>query len=211
MSKTNLKNSYHHGNLAVSLLSEATSMMAENGIESLSLRKLADRVGVSRTAPYHYFKNKAELLCAIAEQGFKQWHDISLEIANQTNRDLEQKYKDSIQAYIHYATHNPEMYELMFGRSLWKQQLATESLKKVAYDCFQHHVQLTRGWQLQGLMPQDQDTLRLAQVTWSTLHGLAKLLIDGIFATDAHIEQMCDVAVDLFTRAAQKCTPLAPV
>ena len=65
---TEIKNnsSYHHGNLRQTLLSAATQMIAENGIESLSLRKLADKVSVSRTAAYHYFDDKNDLLCAIA-------------------------------------------------------------------------------------------------------------------------------------------------
>ena len=72
---SNNSSSYHHGNLRQTLVSTATLMIAENGIESLSLRKLADNVGVSRTAAYHYFQDKNDLLCAIAANGFKRWQN----------------------------------------------------------------------------------------------------------------------------------------
>ena len=49
-------------------------------------------------------------------------------------------------------------------------------------------------------MPSDEDTLRLSQVTWGTMHGIARLLIDGIYADRSHIDEMCDCAVNLFTQ-----------
>jgi hypothetical protein len=57
---------------------------------------------------------------------------------------------------------------------------------------------MTRYWQEKGLLPDNKDALRLAQVTWGTLHGIARLLIDGIYADNSHIEEMCDCAADLF-------------
>ena len=68
------RSSYHHGDLRAALLAAARDMIAEAGIEGLSLRKLAERAGVSRTAPYHHFQDKNDLLCAIAAEGFQRRH-----------------------------------------------------------------------------------------------------------------------------------------
>lgn len=194
------KSTYHHGDLRASLLESASQLLRETGIEALSLRKLADSVGVSRTAPYHHFKDKNQLLCALAEEGFKHWRELAGRIFEQKDLSIAQKYHQFVRAYIGYAAANPELYDLMFGRAIWKQSSATEELKQVAYPCFQQQVSLTREWQQQGLMPAGEDTLRLAQVTWSTLHGMARLLIDGIYADSNHIDEMCDCVVNLFTR-----------
>ena len=70
------KANYHHGDLRPNLLSAATEMITAGGVESLSLRKLAEKVGVSRTATYHHFKDKHDLLCAVAAQGFAKWQQI---------------------------------------------------------------------------------------------------------------------------------------
>lgn len=199
MKQKSAKSNYHHGDLRASLLEAAKSMLAEDGIEGLSLRKMADRVGVSRTAPYHHFKDKNELLCAIAEEGFHHWHNQAEKIFDQPLVSTREKYRQFVRGYIGYAADNPEMYDLMFGRAIWKQAAATQGLKDVAYPSFQYQVEMTKKWQDQGLMPASEDTLRLAQVTWGTMHGIARLLIDGIYADNTHIDDMCDTTVNLFT------------
>ncbi len=50
---------YHHGDLRAALLKVAAKMIAEQGIESLTLRALSERIGVSRTAPYRHFADKS--------------------------------------------------------------------------------------------------------------------------------------------------------
>ncbi len=199
MNQTANKTSYHHGDLRASLLDAAKAMLKESAIEGLSLRKLADRVGVSRTAPYHHFKDKNELLCAIAEEGFSNWHTLAQRIFELPNLSAKEKYQQFIHGYISYAADNPELYDLMFGRTIWKKKAATEQLKEVAYPSFQFQITMTKLWQEQGLMPKSEDTLRLAQVTWGTMHGIARLLIDGIYADNSHIDEMCETAANLFT------------
>ena len=49
---------YHHGDLRSALLDAAATRIENQGIEGLSLRKLADDVGVSRSALYHHFRDK---------------------------------------------------------------------------------------------------------------------------------------------------------
>lgn len=198
------KSSYHHGDLRSSLVDAASLMLKENGINGLSLRKLADRVGVSRTAPYHHFKDKNELLCAIAERGFSRWQKDANDIFTRAEISAKDKYRLFIKGYIAYAADNPELYDLMFGRTIWKQNTATPSLREVAYPSFHHQVEMTREWQDQGIMPDTEDTLRLAQVTWGTIHGIARLLIDGIYADRSHIDEMCECAVNLFTTSSPR-------
>lgn len=198
------KPNYHHGDLRSTLLNAANVLLKETGIEGLSLRKLADKVGVSRTAPYHHFKDKNQLLCAIAEQGFVQWQQDAAKIFNQNELSPKEKYRQFFHGYIRYAADNPELYDLMFGRTIWKQNSATNELRNAAYPSFNRQVEMTKQWQTQGLMPSTEDTLRLSQVTWGTMHGIARLLIDGIYADRSHIDEMCDCAVNLFTQ--QICT-----
>jgi AcrR family transcriptional regulator len=196
-------NSYHHGDLRQALLAHARVMLKEDGLPGLSLRKLAERACVSRTAPYHYFTDKNALLCAIAEEGFTHWHAMAQDIFSREQLGAREKFALFIRAYIGYAAQNPELYDLMFGRTIWKEKLATESLKAEAYPCFHFQVQMTERFQAHGILPADQDPLRLAQVTWATMHGIARLLIDGIYADNSHIDDMCACAVDMFCQVAE--------
>jgi AcrR family transcriptional regulator len=197
-----IKQSYHHGDLQQKLLDEATLMIEESGIEGLSLRKLALRVGVSRTAPYHHFKDKHELLCAIAENGYKIRNEQALAILNNQSQSVRDKFHFFVHDYVRFAYENQELYELMFGRAIWKQQNSTQALRDVAYPCFQHQLDMTKSWQENGLIKSDENTLRLAQVIWGTVHGIAKLLIDGIYTQTSQVEEICDSAIALFTMMA---------
>jgi len=192
--------SYHHGDLRQSLLEVATHMIGESGIEGLSLRKLASSAGVSRTAPYHHFKDKNALLCAIAEQGFRQYHtNISKDFNNQS-LSMAERFKLFIHSYVAFASNNPELYELMFGRTIWKYEKSTQALRDIAYPCFQYQLEMTKTWQELGLLNSQENPLRLSQVIWGTLHGITKLMIDGIYSDSSHVAEICECAVNVFMK-----------
>ena len=200
MKNTPEKSKYHHGDLRTTLLTVAGEMLKEGGIEELSLRKLAARVGVSRTAPYHHFKDKNALLCGIAESGFKQLHQMNKSSFNADGPSTKEKFSSFIHEYVNFAKANPDLYELMFGRTIWKQENSTSELRDAAYPCFQYQVNMTREWQQLKLLNHsgEESALRASQVLWGTVHGIAKLLIDGIYTDVAHVEEICDYAVDMF-------------
>ncbi len=198
MKTTSKAKPYHHGDLQTQLLRAATEMINQAGVEALSLRKLAEKVGVSRTAAYHHFKDKNDLLCAIAAQGFIQWQSQSEQIFQNSTLSAQEKYRQFVHQYVQFATQNPSLYELMFGSAIWKTNRSTKSLRDIAYPSFQYQLEMTKIWQQQGLIAPNENSLRLAQVTWATLHGIARLLIDGIYADTHHIEEMCECAVRLF-------------
>jgi len=189
--------SYHHGDLRQALLVAAKQLIAEAGIENLSLRRLAERAGVSRSAPYHHFSDKNDLLCAIAAEGFRRRHQMATRSFDDPAKTMLEKFEDYVHGYIQFAVDSPEEYELMFGRSIWKQQNSTRELREVAYPCFQHQVDMVRGWQACGLVAGD-NPLRTSQVIWGALHGMAKLLIDGIYTDSAQIEEMSHCAIKIF-------------
>ena len=195
---------YHHGDLYSSLLTTATNMIAEGGVEALSLRKLAMHIGVSRTAAYHHFKDKNDLLIAIAAQGFISWKEQAEEIFKRENVTEQEKYQAFVHYYVKFATENSAIYQLMFGGTLWKDKKSPSKLKEVAYPSFQFHLEMTKTWQKEGILPNSPNSLRLSQVTWATLHGIAQLVIDGIYADASQIDEMCQCAADLFVVANKK-------
>ena len=188
--------SYHHGNLRQTLLLAAAEMISENGIESLSLRKLAEMVGVSRTAAYHYFQDKNDLLCAIAANGFRRWQ-MSLNQLESNSLPERDKFEQYILGYIAFATTNPEEYELMFGRCIWKQSKCTQELQDISHATFQHQVEMIAHWQSTGLVIGD-NPLRSAQIIWGTLHGIAKLFIDGVYTDVNRVEEIVLSALPMF-------------
>ncbi len=62
--------SYHHGDLRSALIKAAAAEIERGGYENLSLRELAQSLGVSRAAPYRHFADRRALLAAVAADGF---------------------------------------------------------------------------------------------------------------------------------------------
>ena len=104
----------HHGDLRRALLDAALALVGEGALERLSLRGVARRAGVSPGAPYHHFADKAALLAAVAEEGFR-----ALAALQQTHTEpvpgdrLEAMSADYVRFAVAHATH----YRVMFARS----------------------------------------------------------------------------------------------
>lgn len=186
-----LKTQYHHGDLNKSLLESASLIIKAQGVESLSMRKLADTVGVSRTAPYHHFKDKNALLCAIAEQGFCEQEKILRDLRREKNT-AEEGFKKYVHAYVEYALQHNETYDLMYGRTLWKAGNPSDSLKAASKQTFKAWIDWVEELQEQNILPNSNTPLRIGQTTWASLHGLARLFIDGIYLDKGDLSDMIE-------------------
>ncbi len=197
---TQAKNTYHHGNLRQELLQEATRIISANGVEGLSLRKLAEGCGVSRSAPYHHFKDKHELLCAIATEGFLALEQLMRD-SIQPQDSQEKQLNDFVLAYLHFACDQPERYDLMFGRQIWKLSQPTDELRDIAFRTFRRYARsmasLFASTSLPSNLPANSKPLRAAQASWATLHGLCRLLIDGIYIDKRDMEEVAQTAISL--------------
>ena len=69
------REAYHHGDLKRALTQAALGLVQEKGPKGFTLREVARRAGVSAAAPYRHFADKAQLLAAVATQGFVQLHE----------------------------------------------------------------------------------------------------------------------------------------
>lgn len=188
---------YHHGDLRSALLREAAALIRESGIDALSLRSLSDRAGVSRSALYHHFRDKNDLLCAVAEQGFEELAELLERSDESALADLEIWLRGFVRAYIRFAADNVERYELMFGRAIWKGGRPSGSLKAVAYSAFRQYCERISS-ALALLGERDADVQRrLGQVSWATLHGLCRFMIDGIYVHPEDLDEISQRSVTL--------------
>ncbi len=194
-----LEPKYHHGDLRNALIEITARMIREGGVEALSLRKLAEKAGVSRTAPYHHFKDKGDLLAAVAEQGFSTLARLLRTQVQNEELSLDARLEQSILGYVRFAVENPTQYELMFGREMWRKN-PSERLQRTAKDSFRQYANLISEFHEKKLLAEGEDPLRLAQVMWAALHGLVKLTHDGIFVRQEDLEEISLYAVAKLTR-----------
>ena len=189
------KKTYHHGDLRQVLISEAAKMIREEGEAALSMRKLATNSGVSRTAPYHHFEDKQDLLCAVAEEGFRKFD--ALFANDEITNDLQQYLQTRLRNYVNFAVENAEYYDLMFSSQIWKSEKVSASLKAKAYASFKIFADSIISLCEKTELPEGIAPLRVAQLSWATFHGLSRLMIDGIYVEKTAIEAIFDTVTKL--------------
>lgn len=160
---------YHHGNLHTSLIDAAEVILAEHGVQALTLRDVARAAEVSHAAPYHHFASLNELLAALAQRGFEA---LGKAMATAVAvPDTRERLLSVAQAYVAFARAQPERFRLMFGPVLANKD-AHPLLKAAAEQAFGHVLQA-------AIAHDKKHGADLAIAGWSLAHGLSHLLIDG--------------------------------
>jgi len=172
------KDAYHHGNLRRALLDEALAVIAEKGVEGLSLREVANRVGVSHAAPYHHFTDKTALILALAYEGMGLMDDAMAGAEDAAGDDPKARLLGIGMAYVTFAVEHPDYYAAFnapevndpgaraaapAGPPAEEQGNTWERLLNAILAC-----------QAAGDLPQG-DPVVLAIYLWSLVHGLAEL------------------------------------
>lgn len=168
------RRTFHHGNLRAALLELAAQELALHGYEALSLRDLAESLGVSAAAPYRHFENKNALLVALAEAGVEELRLIYLR-ALTLEANPGERLRYACQAYLDYARDNPEFFRLIFVSNADWHSGPTDRFDRrdTAYGIFE---QLVADNQL----VQTKEAAVVASLTaWSTIHGFAVLQMNG--------------------------------
>ena len=101
---------YHHGNLREALLERAAEVIAEQGVEALSLRALARDLGVSHAAPRAHFADRRELLCELAKEGFRLSVDAMHAGAEEAGPDPVARYRALGRSYVQFARDHPSCF-----------------------------------------------------------------------------------------------------
>lgn len=176
------RKSYHHGDLRQALIHAAVEIIAEREQAEFTLRELARRLNVTHAATYHHFKDKEDLLAAVAQDGFiallshlrttvERCHDAS------EGQTLVMRALSA--AYIEFAVENAAHFRVMFQRDYSQNPerfAATIEARDAQREFVQDELEKTQALGLYRDMPQEE----FNAVTWATLHGLAVLIINGL-------------------------------
>lgn len=182
---------YHHGDLRRALLEEAVRVIQAQGVHMLTLRAAGARLGVSRTALYRHFPDKAALLEAVAAEGFRM---LRTELAAAWGRGGRAPFDAMGFAYVRFAVTHPSHYRVMFGGVLGDHR--DPDLLAEGTGAFETLVQAIVALQHAGEMRAD-DPLQMARFIWSIVHGLAMLAIDGQIAHQgANVDDLTRFALD---------------
>jgi AcrR family transcriptional regulator len=162
-------------------LAEALAIITQSGIEKLSLREVARRLGVSHQAPYRHFASRDHVLAEIVRRALGQFA-LALSSPPQTDDPAADSLAMGM-AYVQFALHQPLQYRLMFGGALPDAADHPEMMQG-ARDAFNVlRASLQRLFEARG-EPFDKDAIdREALFAWSSLHGVVSLLRSDAIGT----------------------------
>ncbi len=196
------KGTYHHGNLADSLLDAVDEIASQFGLEAVTLRACAKKIGVSPSSAFRHYSDKRDLLTAFATRALRQLAS-ELSAANQKASE-ETKDADTATnadalvavglAYISFAIDKPA-----FFRAMWNEEtLYTNDESYVA--AADELGSYLKGGFADAIVDTDPDSLSSEElIAWSSVHGLANLFVDGPIGKHLSREQKLTMATDMLT------------
>ncbi len=185
MSNKNKQN-YHHGDLRTALINATVEMINQQGVDSITMRSLSEWVGVSRTAAYRHFNDKAALLTATAIEGFRQFSEALRVARLDESQDEISRFQMMGQAYIKFAMENAAYYRLMFGDTVIQDN---EKLRAACDDAFRELLMIIELLQEVKAICCD-DPKNQAIYIWSLMHGLSSLVIDNKLQADVELNDL---------------------
>lgn len=174
---------YHHGALRLALIDAGLQLLAERGVEGVTLRETARRTGVSHAAPYHHFPDKAHLIEALAVASFRRFQ-AALQLAwDTTEGPSVAKFRAVGLAYVRFALDHPQEFRLMnrpeLRRGIAVRGDGATQVAEAARGAYEVLVTSIRASQSDGFLePGDPEAMALT--AWASVHGLAVLLLDGL-------------------------------
>ena len=167
------------------ILQAAKELFLELGYEATTIRRIADRVGVSAPALYLYFQDKEQMMLALCDQTFAVLIESIAEIEN-TVTDPRERIRRFGEAYLKFGLAHPDEYKLIFlGTNI------PESIRKLGHRMptddptrpgiggalvFQRLVTMLVEAKQRGLkLNYPPDTC--AELCWMGIHGVVAALI----------------------------------
>lgn len=183
---------YHHGKLREALLTRATEIIEEAGVEGLSLRQLARDLGVSHAAPGKHFRDKQALLDALALEGFRAMN-AGIVGASEAAGGYRSRFARIARAYVNFAVAHPVLLAVM--HSTKHHPDASDELRNIGEDGIRVARALIAEAQDAGELASG-DVEGLALVCFVSLHGAA-LLAAGNLLDGTSVDSLTTATTDL--------------
>ena len=156
-----------------SILEAARDLLAQGGIDALSMRAVAARVGVSATAIYNYFENKQALVQSVISSGFERFDGYLREAVADRPPGSAERLEALGEAYIRFALENREYFRVLFATHAELPRDIEELPEGSGYALFRQSV--VDAMDAGTIRRTDPDLVVL--YLWTLVHGLVTLLL----------------------------------
>ena len=155
------------------IISAAAALLDSGGLAGVTLRAVAERVGVSHNAPYRHFDDRSALLGAVVEQDFRHLQK-AFEDAGE-DADDGSALRRACAALIDYARRHPARYRLLFSDPGLPPDPCLRNSAFASFKAFEH---IVARCQADAVLPQA-DTVSLTGLVYATIHGAIDLELGG--------------------------------
>jgi AcrR family transcriptional regulator len=157
------------------ILPAALDLYLQKGLSGLSMRVLADKLGVSATAIYRHYRNKEELLHRMIGEAVKVFG--TYQFTALTGSTPQERFRLSVEAYLNFALEQSKYYEVIF---MTPQQTGAgplpEDLKSKSLATFQFLVDRVQECMECGYLRKE-DSQAVALSIWAHGHGLVSIYL----------------------------------
>ena len=168
---------YHHGDLKNALIQAGVEILSKEGLEGLSLRKVAQRAGVSHSAPYSHFPDKQSLIAAISTEGFNQLYTELDAAVSPHAGDPKRQLLEGTCAYTRFALDHTDTFKIMFSGALEKEK-EYPALVGISQKTFERVVNIVRACQAAKVLSSGEPEV-IAVAVWGQVHGIVWLMLEG--------------------------------
>ena len=175
------------------ILDAARELAEAEGWESVTTRRLADRIEYSQPVLYSHFEGKDAIVSAVALEGFSELSAI-LRDARKRAGSPDVELWAVAYAYMDFARANPALYEAMFA--------LTVDLRFPDSDAQSPpHAAFVEVRDALAPLAGDRDLETFTEITWSALHGLVTLSRAGRLRADYQDQRLAMIVDQLGTTA----------
>jgi AcrR family transcriptional regulator len=179
------------------LLAATERLMIETGgADAVSIRAIADAVGVTPPSIYLHFPDKDSLILAVCERHFDAFDSV-IEEAGRAADDPVESLRRRGRAYVRFGLENPEPYRILFMTRADAQQY--DVLVGAGARAFQHLVDAVQRCIDAGAI-RPVDPVVGAVGVWTAVHGLTSLLISMPGFPWPDVEALVDHVCEIQTR-----------
>lgn len=166
---------YHHGNLRNSLIEVGISLIHTEGIERLSLRRVAALCGVSQAAPYAHFENKDALLDAMRAYATEKFTQALLEAKETVQDENDPRILIEMgKRYVQFFLKNPQYFNFIFSQMWMRIDLDITNDSPANFPPYMllktHALRIFRA---QGIPDERIEDMVIAM--WASVHGLTSI------------------------------------
>jgi AcrR family transcriptional regulator len=165
------------------IVAAARELLEQEGPVALSMRRVAQSLGIRAPSIYKHLPDKDALEAAIISTGFEEqaaMFETALENSNDPLGALARAYRD-------FGLRHPHLYRLMTERALNRELLVPGSEERAALPLYQ-----ATG-----------ENLNLARAAWAFAHGMTILELNRRFPPDADLDAAWQHGIDALRPADQ--------